>query len=151
MSLSFIGAGGAFERRWILYALLRDNVQHYLEGGTPGGEFEAIHAISNALGAGAEGVEVSASKLRSELAVVGERLRNIPIADLAISLRTRAVTTHCFPLPETRATGLARAVGWAIPFSTAKAETLEQLFGPFIQELLGVLGNGEEPLRVLDT
>lgn len=151
MSLSFIGARGAFERRWIVYALFRDNVQHHLEGGAPSSDFDAIHAIAGALGAGAGGVEIPASKLRAELAVASKRLRDIPIADLAISLRTRAVTTHCFPLPEMRATELVLAVGWSVPFSTDGATTLGDLFNPFVDELFGVLDDDEAALRVLDT
>jgi hypothetical protein len=150
MSLSFIGAHGAFERRWIVYALFRDNVQHHLEGGTPSSNFDSIHAMAGALGAGASGVEISSPKLRAELTEASKRLRDVPIADLAISLRTRAVTTHCFPLPEMRTTELIRAVGWSVPFSTEGATTLGDLFNSFVDELLAVMADDEGTLRVLD-
>jgi hypothetical protein len=46
MSLAFSGPGGSLEVRWIVYALLRDNVQHHLEGGKPSAAFSAVHETS---------------------------------------------------------------------------------------------------------
>jgi len=50
MSLSFTSDKGSFEERWIVYAFLRDCVQHHLEGGTPSSKFSALHKVSEALG-----------------------------------------------------------------------------------------------------
>jgi hypothetical protein len=142
MSLSFIGPKGAFERRWIVYALFRDNVQHHLEKGKPGADFAAIHSIADALGSGSNGIEIPAAKLRAEIEIAKNKLRDIPISDLAVSLRTRAVVTRSFPLPDQPATALAGPMGWIVPWPTGHAETVGELFESFSDELLKILGDG---------
>lgn len=144
MSLSFFGPSGSFERRWIVYAMLRDNVQHHLEGGTPSPAFAALHAVSDALAHGE--TTVSARTLREQV----ERARPLtekPIDELAVSLRTRAVCSLHFPLPETRGTSLASRVDWPTSNVTAGAKTLGDLFGDLVSELLRITeGAGESDL-----
>lgn len=144
MSFSFVGPNGGFERRWIVYALLRDNVQHHLEGGAPSPAFAAIHSISEALGAGPEGVKISGAKLKEEVAVIQSRLASIHIDELAVSLRTRAVITRSFPLPTLRATELARLMDWSVPFPTDQAETVGSLFEDFLEELMEICGEASD-------
>jgi len=149
MSLSFIGPGGSFERRWIVYAMLRDNVQHHLEKGTPSPEFAAMHAIGDALASGE--VTVSALSLRSEIERARELLAR-PIEDFAVSYRTRAVYSFMMQ-PREAGTLLATDAEWTIPFSTEGAKTLGDLFGTLVEELLRVT-EGAKPgddLKVLDT
>ncbi len=140
MSLTFVGPRGSFERRWILYAMLRDNVQYHLEGGTPG-EFIAIHALGEALVHGK--VTVSAVALRAEL----ERARTLvskPLSELAVSIRTRAVCTLKFPLPDVRGATLVSVSGWSVPFELQGASTLGDVFGSLVDELLNVTEGAEK-------
>jgi hypothetical protein len=141
MSLLFSGPSGSFERRWIVYAMLRDNVQHHLEGGAPSPDFGALHAVSDAVLNGS--ATVSALKLRGEVeratVLVGR-----PISDLAVSIRTRAVTTRVFPLPQVRGTLLASQAGWGLPFPLEQARTLGDLFGSMVEELLRVTEGARE-------
>jgi hypothetical protein len=150
VSLSFIGRAGSFERRWIVYALLRDNVQHYLEAGESASEFRAIRAIGDALAHGE--VKVSARRLHAEVVRVTPLLTR-PLADLAISTRTRAACMLELPLPDTSSTALASSIGWQPPLPTADAKTLGDVFGSLVQELLRITENAdvEEQVTVLDT
>ncbi|MGH7294160.1 MAG: hypothetical protein ACRELB_04475 [Polyangiaceae bacterium] len=141
MSLSFFGPAGSFERRWIVYALLRDNVQHHLESKTPTTDFAAIHTIGDALVTGK--ATVPARKLRDEL-VRAQTLLDRPAAELAVSRRTRAVCSLRFPLPDTRDTALASSVEWTAPYAIEDAKTLGDFFGSLVSELLRVTdGAGE--------
>lgn len=148
MSLTFLGHKGSFERRWIVYAMLRDNVQHHFEGGTPSGEFKTIHSIGDALVTGR--TIVPASALRSEVQRARELLDK-PIADLAVSVRTRAVCAMAFPLPETRGTALAKDADWTAPFPLTGLATLGDLFGSFVDELLRITEGGEGEVTVVDS
>jgi hypothetical protein len=139
VSLSFVGPGGSVERRWIVYALLRDNVQHYLEGGTISGRYAAIHGMAAALGGSP--VRILASELCREL----ERARALmarPVEELALSGRTVAVISHQWPLPEGSATKLVGE--WPrLPQLAPGAKTLGDVLGPFVEELLGVCAGGD--------
>lgn len=152
MSLTFIGPVSSFERRWIVYAILRDNVQHHLEDGSPTEAFAAIHAAGDALGQGPDGVSVNARKLRDELLIVKERLLQLSIAQLAISIRTRAVTSLAYPLPEHRETGLVQALEWTIPYPLDGAKTLGDIFGTLVNELLTAIGDPDPSasVRIVD-
>ena len=65
MSLSFHGPKGSLEQRWIYYAMLRDSVQHHIEGGKPTEDFDCLHRVSDALVE--HRVTVPALRLRKEL------------------------------------------------------------------------------------
>jgi len=150
MSLMFQGPGGSFERRWIVYAMLRDNVQHHLEGGTPSSAFSRVHGLGDAL-TGTE-VVVPALELRNEL----EHLHGVlerPIADLAVSLRTRAAHSLRFPLPAERNTVLAAAIDWEPPFPLKGAATLGDAFGSLVSELLRITEGAKagDVVRVVDS
>jgi hypothetical protein len=146
MSLSFLGPGGSFERRWIVYAMLRDNVQHHLEGGTPSPDFACLHALGEALVAGS--VAVPALSLRSEL-MRARQLLDRPIDDLAISLKTRAAHMLSFPPPEQRSTDLVSKVGGLPPFPLEGAGTLGDAFGSLVLELLRI-SEGASPSDVIE-
>jgi len=150
MSLSFIGPQGSFERRWIVYALMRDNVQHHLEGGVPTPHFAAVHGLGEALSSGE--VRVGARALRDELSRV-EPLLVRPIADLAVSVRTRAVCALDLPLVDKQATQLVSTTEWRPPLSLAGAKTLGDVFGSLVSELRGVCDGAAEQdqLTVVDT
>jgi hypothetical protein len=135
MTLAFHGPSGSFERRWIVYAMLRDNVQHHLERGTRGTEFAHLHALGDALVRGE--VSVPASELRRELERVGDMLR-LPIEELAVSVRTRSIQMLRFPVLTEGETVLAADIGWEAPFPLADALTLDDAFGSLVAELLRV-------------
>ena len=65
MSLCFQCPGGAVEERWIIYALMRDNIQHHLEQGSPSGAFEGIHRVEAVLGGRV--VQLNAQRSRGAL------------------------------------------------------------------------------------
>ena len=136
MSLSFVGPAGSVEQRWIVYALLRDNIQHHLEGGQPSGDFTNIHALATAL-AGA-GVKVPARGLRAELERAKQELGPLPFSELAVSARTRAVLAFDWPPPEARATTLLREWGQSIPLLGGPYRTLEEVFGHLVDALLSI-------------
>lgn len=149
MSLTFLGPGGSFERRWIVYAMLRDNVQHHLEHGEPSPEFAALHAIGDALASGE--ISVSAVTLRAEIERARELLAR-PIEDFAVSYRTRAVYSFMVQ-PREAGTLLASEAEWTIPFSTEGAKTLGDLFGTLVEELMRVTNGAKaaDEVKVLDT
>jgi hypothetical protein len=95
MSLSFSSPAGAFEIRWIVYALLRDNVAHHLERGEPGGRFANLHRIAEALGG--ESISLPAVALHREAIAIEDELLALPVSQLAISASTRAVINLRWP------------------------------------------------------
>jgi hypothetical protein len=149
MSLTFQGPKGAFERRWIVYAMLRDNVQHHLENGAPTEAFSALHGLGAALLRGE--VAVPARKLRAEL-TEARGLLDRPIEELAVSVRTRAICALLFPLPNLQETELASRAEWTVPFPTAGARTLGDLFGSLIEELLRITegASSEDEVTAID-
>jgi hypothetical protein len=143
MSLCFVGPSGSVEHPWIAYALLRDNVQHYLEEGRPSRAFEATHSIADALGGGR--VVLQARTLRGELERARKALAGRPIADLAIGPRTRGVIDHTWPPPGAGGTALlGDERGKIVPWLSPAAANLDQVFGPLIRSLLEITRESEE-------
>lgn len=136
MSLSFVGPAGGIERRWIVFALLRDNVQHHLEAGTPSAAFEQLHSVTEALGG--RSLEVPAKALRAEVQRAKKELTELKIEQLAISMRTRAVIALDWPPPVHRETALARELDIQIPLLHGGEVTLDDVFGSLIDELLRI-------------
>ncbi len=148
VSLTFEGPNGSFERRWIVYAMLRDNVQHHLEGGEPSAAFQSLHQLGEALASGT--VSVPAVALRRELEPLEQMLER-PASDLAVSLRTRAVHSLHFPLPDRRGTSLASDVDFAPPFPLGNTSTLKDVFGSLVSELLRITEGASVTDRVTVT
>ena len=141
MSLAFFGPHGSLEARWIVYALLRDNVQHYLEGGSPSEKFAEIHQISEALVQ--DRIRVNAARLRSQLEQAKVALFDRPAADIALSGRTRAVLSADWP-PKTLETTVAGKAELSIPMLHAGIRTMAEAFGNLVNELLEITeGVGE--------
>lgn len=130
--------------------MLRDNVQHHLEHGAPSAEFSALHAIGEAPVVGS--VRVPAVKLREEMLRARELL-SAPLADLAVSVRTRAVCARSFPLPTESSTMLVSEVEWTSPFPTEGLVTLGDVFGSLVEELLRITegARAEDEVEVLET
>jgi len=149
MSFLFVGPRGQIEQRWIVYATLRDCVQHHLEGGSPTEDFSALHSIATAL-TGAR-VVVSAAKLHDEL-LRARALVERPTADLAISARTRSLLALRWPLPDVRETALSSESGSVHPLLGGDPHTLGDVFGHLLEHLLAITdgASSEATLTVTD-
>jgi hypothetical protein len=100
---------------WRSYALLRDNVQHFLENGAPSERFTALHGIETAIDEGAHYVD--AARLRGEILCAWCALWKVRLDNAAISLRTRAILTGNTDMPAARGTVRARVADWSLPVS----------------------------------
>jgi hypothetical protein len=106
-------AHGACSLEWAHYALLRDNVQHYLES-APGAErFTALHAIERAVDGDAH--YLRAVDLRREVQRAWTALGRLPLGESAVSLRTRALLNLGRLPPFVRWTFKAKVTGWTLP------------------------------------
>ncbi|WP_437589039.1 hypothetical protein [Sorangium sp. So ce1000] len=147
MSLSFSGPNGWIEQRWIVYALLRDSIQHHLEDGVPSGEFEAIHGAARALGG--QRVVLPARKLHDELRRARAVLAGRPMDALAISGRTRAIISLRWPPPDGCETMLVKDWGDSVPLLGAPlADSLDDVFGHLLDGLLGITEGSSESDQV---
>jgi len=149
MSFLYATTNGSFEQRWVVYALLRDCVQHHLEGGTPSAEFGALHAVSEALVGRV--VHIDAGKLNAELKRAKGALAGRPISELALSMRTRSVITLHWPPPKERATSLAGADVLGLPLiGDLQATTLDDVFSPLLDALIALTEPPATELTVRD-
>ncbi|WP_438010731.1 hypothetical protein WME89_20000 [Sorangium sp. So ce321] len=147
MSLSFSGPKGWIEQRWIVYALLRDSIQHHLEEGRPGEEFKAVHEVAGALGG--RRVMLPARKLHEELRRARDVLAGRPINALAISARTRAVISLCWPPRDDRETMLVSDWGDSVPLLGGPgADSLDDVFGHLLDGLLRITEGASESDQV---
>jgi len=127
--------------------MLRDNLQHHLQAGRPSPGYPLIHAIADAaLGAGQDRVE--ASELWSEVSLGLSGLRDVGIADLAMSIRTRALLTGADDMPVVRGTILLRLSGWKVPIAVEGMRTLEDLFAELYAGLDRVTASGRAKTHV---
>lgn len=138
MSLIFIGPGGSVEHSWIAYALLRDNVQHHLEGGRRGASFHRLHQIADATRQ--KSVVLPARGLHDELLKAKEGLRDRPRTELAISMRTRSVISLVWPPPDKNETTLVSEQGAGLLPWLPSGESLLDIFGHVIDDLLRITG-----------
>lgn len=119
---------------WTNYAVFRDNVQHFAEGGAPTERFRTLHAIEWAVSTGH--CTIDAARLRGEVIGAIFALRKLTFKDAAISLRTRAVLTHNARLPGVRATVRASQTGWDLPVPGDADSRLLSAAKPFIASVL---------------
>ena len=146
-----MGPSGAFETTWLSYALLRDNFAHHVQRpeGLPG-DGGALIMAAKALG-GLK-VSVSAEELRRQIMQMSA-LRHLPITQLAIGDRTRAVIARRWPLPEQNATTLVTDLA-ALEGVPRNAHVLGEVFGNVIDALLAIPQGELTPgarVDVLDT
>ena len=136
MSLIFIGPAGSVEHSWIAYALLRDNVQHHLEGGRRGPSFHRLHQIADATRQ--KNLALPASGLHDELLKAREGLRDRPRSELAISMRTRSVISLVWPPPDKNETMLvSEQPGGLLPWLPS-GEQLLDVFGHLLDDLIRI-------------
>jgi hypothetical protein len=137
MSFCFDGPRGSLEQRWIVYALLRDNVQHHLEGGQATDAFQCLYRVADALGG--TRVVLPARQLHAEMERAKAALLSRPIVDLAISSRTRAVIDCTWPPPSNQVTEvLGSDFGAAVAWLPAEIDRLDQVFGHLIRSLIEI-------------
>lgn len=134
MKLSITGRAGTRVCDWESYALLRDNVQHYLEGGEPSWRFPALHGIESAVDEGARVID--ASRLRGEILRAWCALWKVHLDGAAISLRTRAILTRNAQPPDSRGTLAARQAGWDLPLHADAETPIPRVARRFIQTVL---------------
>ena len=95
MRLVVTGRGESRDFDWESYALLRDNVQHFVEGGAPSGRFRALHSLSTAVDR--ESCLVDAVRLRLEVLQTVAALREVPLERAAVSDRTHEIHDQLHP------------------------------------------------------
>jgi hypothetical protein len=138
MRLVISTPGGARACDWESYALLRDNVQHYLEQGVPSERFAALHAIELAVDEGVQ--RVDAARLRGEVLRAWSALWDIELQDAAVSLRTHAILTDGSAGAAVRGTVQARLAGWALPLQGAEQARIPQAAARFIEAHRALVG-----------
>jgi hypothetical protein len=149
MSLSYVGPKGSFEERWIVFALLRDNVQHHIEGGTRTEAFGAVYSISEALGGGQ--VKIDARALNEQVTRAKVLLAR-PVDDLAISLLTKTAIHLLWPPRGEHETALVKDTMDSVPGVQRDARTLHDVFGDFVEQLLSITDGAAagEVVEVID-
>ena len=141
MDVVFSAPLGDFGVRYESVLLFRDNVQHYLQAGRPTPGYPLVHAIADAPLDG-EILRFKAGRLWGEVSHAFEQIRSIDIADLAVSIRTRAILTNTRALPVVRGTVLLRLTGWKLPLVAPRALTIGELFDDFVDKLAIVTDAG---------
>jgi len=142
MQLMFRTRNGTRCLEWAHYALLRDNVEHYLESGPEHCNFKALHGVERA-----EDGEVRylrALELRREIQRAWMALSRLKLADCAISLKTHALLSGSAP-PFVHGTFPAKANGWQLPIAGDESRPLAELLYDFVEALL-YLTDGASPL-----
>lgn len=136
MKLVIKGRAGRRVCDWQSFALLRDNVQHFLENGEPTSRFQALHGIELAVDEGS--YVVDAARLRGEVLRAWVALWKVRLESAAISLRTRAILTGNSEPPECRGTVGARHAGWELPITGAAEQPVPQVARRFIRTVLAL-------------
>jgi hypothetical protein len=121
---------------WSGYALLRDNVQHFIEGGEPTDRFTALHAIEQAVDDGQ--CFVDAARLRGEVLRGWYALSRVSLDQAAVSLRTRAILTASTEVPTAPGTVLARKIGWQLPVHPDGSQQVAEAAKSFVTAVLAL-------------
>ena len=132
MKLVLSSSKGTHQCAWAAFALIRDNVQHYLEHGQPG-RFVALHQLENAVDNGS--CLVDGARLRSEVLKAVYALSDIALSDAAVSLRSYAILTGSSQ-PAVRGTVNARAVGWRLPVQASEFASVTSAAHAFVKCVL---------------
>jgi hypothetical protein len=121
---------------WSGYALLRDNVQHFIEGGEPTERFTALHGVERAVDEGQ--CFVDAARLRGEVLRGWYALSRVPLEQAAVSLRTRAILTQSTEVPTANGTVPAQKIGWELPVDADGSERVAEAAKRFVTAVLAI-------------
>lgn len=142
MKLIVKGREGKRVVDWESYALLRDNVQHFIEQGEPNGRFPALHGIEEAVDGGQ--YIADAARLRGEVLRAAIALRVVPLSAAALTLRTRAIMTGSSERPAAGPTVPAQAAYWSLPISGSSFAAIPRIARKFIEAVLAVTETAED-------
>jgi hypothetical protein len=142
MKLIVKGREGKRVVDWESYALLRDNVQHFIEQGEPNGRFPALHGIEKAVDRGQ--YIADAARLRGEVLRAAIALRVVPLGAAALTLRTRAIMTGSSERPAASPTVPAQTACWSLPISGSSFAPIPRIARKFIEAVLAVTETAEE-------
>lgn len=142
MHLIFKGPCGTSVCDWESYAVLRDNVQHFLENGVTSARFKAIHDVEQAVDDGFK--QVDGARLRVEVLRAWSALWPKTVAEAAISSRTRAILTKSSNLPAASRTVQARETGWPLPVEARAELPIPRAAGKFVSVVLGMTSTIED-------
>jgi hypothetical protein len=120
---------------WASYALLRDNVQHYIERGAPAGRFSTLHSIARAVDGGS--CDADPLRLREEVLRAVSALRSVPLATAAMSTRTHAILVGSEDVPRVGRTSEARMLGWTLPLLGMPSDSIPFAAEEFISAVVG--------------
>lgn len=120
---------------WASYAVLRDNVQHYIEHGAPSDRFSTLHSIARAVDGG--NCYADPLRLRGEVLRAVSALRSVPLATAAMSTRTCAILAGSKEVPLVGRTSEARMLGWPLPVSGMPSDSVPFAAEEFISAVVG--------------
>lgn len=146
MSMTFIGPSGTCEFPWIQYALLRDNIFHYLERTQPAGAFPELRRAGEALGG--RTVATSALRLRDE-AARAQALCTLAVEKLAISSVTKGILLmHADPQSSPELPTEVVGLKIELPWLGGEAKSLGDVFGNLIAGLLDITRGAKDTDQV---
>jgi hypothetical protein len=146
MRLELSGVNGSRVCAWGSYAVLRDNVQHFIECRARGQPFAAIHAFERAVDQGR--VSIDASRLRAEVLRAQVLLHDKRAAEAAVSVRSHALMTGCRPPAGAIDTVLSREIGWPLPCAAPEEQPLLELAAAFVNSVLALTEASEDGDRL---
>jgi len=117
--------------------LLRDNVQHYLERGTPSGRFPTLHALADSFWS-ERVVHVEASQLRSEIFAAWDGTWQLPAANSAVSLATSAAYSGSAAPPRMNGSATSWSARRAVLQAMDQTKTIGQLVANVVGELMAL-------------
>ncbi len=145
MKLIIESSRAVAEVDWSDFALMRDNVQHYLESAPGTQRYPNIHAFEQAVDNGSSNVD--ALQLRSEVQKAWDGLRGLGLRESAVSLRTHAILMGCDP-PPIRGSVIATQAVWELPVRAVDNESLQNAVKSFVAAVLDVTDYAEEGERL---
>lgn len=127
---------------WGSYALLRDNVQHFLEQRKPQARFAALHALETAVDSGEQ--RIDAARLRGEVLRAWSALWGRTFGEAAVSPRTHAIMTKCADEPETVETAVASETSWGLPLRADAETPIPRASGQFVNAVLSLTSSAQD-------
>ncbi|MDF3066583.1 MAG: hypothetical protein K0R38_2184 [Polyangiaceae bacterium] len=127
---------------WESYALLRDNVQHFLEQGRPQARFQALHGLERAVDGEAQ--RIDAARLRGEVLRAWSALWWRKFSEAAISPRTHAIMVRAAAAPTAEETVAAKSTSWNLPMRADAETPIPKAAGRFVNAVLALTSSAED-------